>query len=439
MYKAIDGIEDVLVIPRVSKFLNVSCQKIGFVYSDSTVVIASPNKDLFAVLQSTLHEIWVRKYASTLETRLRYTPSDCFETFPFPFELIGRDKALAEIGEYYYEHRSQLTIKRSEGLTATYNRFHDLEEAAPDIARLRELHVEMDNAVAGAYGWQDLDLGHGFHETAQGVRFTISEAARREVLGRLLELNHRRWEEEQERMKDEGGRMKGEKEKRGGGEEGDDSPRKDAKRQSRKGGEGGKDKQGRQVREQKVEYTGKAKSTPELPANQANFFGVMDAPEPEQITPMPFIGLAGKVFRSPMPFHKENDPEGKVYAEMNAQKVSAIVMLVSDAEAQEKSGRNLRALYQKEGLTVIHLPIEDFGVPTRPALDEAVAQTLKLARAGKSIAVHCSAGIGRTGLFLAELAKKAMGLDGERALYWVRLYVPGAVEREGQRGIVVDV
>ena len=87
-------------------------------------------------------------------------------------------------------------LARQEGLTTTYNRFHNPDERAADIARLRELHVEMDRAVAAAYGWDDLDLGHGFHETAQGVRFTINEAARREVLGRLLELNHQRYAEE---------------------------------------------------------------------------------------------------------------------------------------------------------------------------------------------------------------------------------------------------
>ena len=55
----------------------------------------------------------------------------------------------------------------------------------------------MDKAVATAYGWQDLDLGHGFHETKQGIRFTISETARREVLDRLLALNHQRHAEEE--------------------------------------------------------------------------------------------------------------------------------------------------------------------------------------------------------------------------------------------------
>lgn len=85
---------------------------------------------------------------------------------------------------------------RQEGLTKTYNRFHNPEETAADIQTLRDLHAEMDRAVAAIYGWSDLDLGHDFHETKQGTRFTISEPARREALARLLKLNHERYAEE---------------------------------------------------------------------------------------------------------------------------------------------------------------------------------------------------------------------------------------------------
>ena len=131
------------------------------------------------------------------ETRSEvYARQTAFETFPFPKLPASSNQLLATLGETYHEHRRQIMLARQEGLTATYNRFHNPDERAADIARLRELHVEMDRAVAAAYGWSDLDLGHGFHETAQGVRFTISEAARREVLGRLLELNHQRYAEE---------------------------------------------------------------------------------------------------------------------------------------------------------------------------------------------------------------------------------------------------
>ena len=82
------------------------------------------------------------------------------------------------------------------GLTDLYNRFHNRGEQSADITRLRALHMEMDQAVAAAYGWSDLDLGHGFHATKQGERYTLSEPARRTVLDRLLALNHQRYEEE---------------------------------------------------------------------------------------------------------------------------------------------------------------------------------------------------------------------------------------------------
>ena len=122
----------------------------------------------------------------------RYTPSDCFETFPFPTSIDN----LNGIGERYYTHRQSIMLTNQEGLTKTYNRFHDRLEQSPDIIKLRELHKEMDEAVAHAYGWDDLKLEHGFHETKQGLRYTISEVARCEVLDRLLRLNHERHEEE---------------------------------------------------------------------------------------------------------------------------------------------------------------------------------------------------------------------------------------------------
>jgi hypothetical protein len=146
----------------------------------------------FAILQSSIHEVWARKYSSQLETRLRYSTSDAFDTFPFP----NNPDCLGQVGETYQEFRDAVKRKDSQGLTDTYNRFHDRGEQSADIARLRVLHVEMDQAVAAAYGWSDLDLGHGFHATKQGERYTLSEPARRTVLDRLLALNHQRYEEE---------------------------------------------------------------------------------------------------------------------------------------------------------------------------------------------------------------------------------------------------
>jgi hypothetical protein len=89
---------------------------------------------------------------------------------------------------------------RKEGLTSIYNRVFSQHEVSEDIASLRSLHVELDYAVAAAYGWSDLDLSHGFQLSRQGIRYTICESARLEVLDRLLELNHKRYAQEQAMM-----------------------------------------------------------------------------------------------------------------------------------------------------------------------------------------------------------------------------------------------
>jgi len=68
----------------------------------------------------------------------------------------------------------------------------------------------MDPAVVGTYDWADLDLGHDFHETKQGIRFTVSESARREILDRLLALDHQRYAEEvAQGLHDKGSKTKG--------------------------------------------------------------------------------------------------------------------------------------------------------------------------------------------------------------------------------------
>jgi MmeI, target recognition domain len=162
------------------------------VYSHAVAIIASDRYALAGILASSLHEVWARRYGGHNLLLLRYSPSNLFDTFPLPSFSAN----LHRFGEAYYKLRAKIMAERNEGLTATYNRFHDPEDTSEDIARLRALHVEMDQAVAAAYGWSDLDLGHGFHETKQGVRYTISESARRTVLDRLLALNHQRYEEE---------------------------------------------------------------------------------------------------------------------------------------------------------------------------------------------------------------------------------------------------
>ena len=196
LYKAISGNRHVLLKALTSKhhaFAFVTC---GWVYDQTSPVFAFDDWVAFGILQSNIHESWALAYGASLETRPRYTPSDCFETFPFPIVQPEAKVSLNEVAKAYHDWRQHVMEHTEQGLTTTYNHFHDPDEASSDIQKLRDLHVEMDQAVAAAYGWSDLDLGHGFYETKQGLRFTISEPARREVLQRLLKLNHKRYEEE---------------------------------------------------------------------------------------------------------------------------------------------------------------------------------------------------------------------------------------------------
>jgi hypothetical protein len=189
LYNSLKGLERVLVRARVANIHSMVVVPNGWVYNEK--VVAFPQCS-FPLLQSNIHEVWAREYSSSLRKDMQYTPSNCFETFPFPEST----DSLEVIGERYHTHRQTIMQTRQEGLTKIYNRFHDPTCTDPDIQTLRDLHIQMDSAVATAYGWHDLTLNHDFHETKQGLRFTISEAARREVLDRLLELNHQRYAEE---------------------------------------------------------------------------------------------------------------------------------------------------------------------------------------------------------------------------------------------------
>ena len=189
LYATIAGLDRVLVTAAVSPTFAFAEVPNTQVFAHKLIVFPFQRLYALATLQSNIHRAWAYQRSSTLGgVTLNYSPSDCFETFPFP-ETVS---TLENIGQSYHRFRQDLMASRQEGLTAAYNRFHNPQETATDIRKLRALHVEMDQAVAAAYGWTDLDLGHGFHQTKQGIRYTISEPARREVLDRLLALNHAR-------------------------------------------------------------------------------------------------------------------------------------------------------------------------------------------------------------------------------------------------------
>ena len=195
MRKAIKDLREVLVIARVSKSIMPLRVPREYVFHDKLVVFANSQLDFLAVLSSVPHQLWAIKFGTTRRTDPTYTSSTIFETFPRPHLTESSEQTLGTIGCTLDTERREIMLRRQLGLTALYNKVNDpaLEDSAdPDVARLRVIHRELDEAVMAAYGWDDVALDHGFHEYRKMTRWTISPAARVKVLDRLLALNHER-------------------------------------------------------------------------------------------------------------------------------------------------------------------------------------------------------------------------------------------------------
>lgn len=203
---AVLGLDRVLVVCRHQPQWGATFCAAKSVFAESLIVFPLSTYAAFCALQSRAHELWARFFGSSMKDDLRYTPSDCFETFPFPADWENRSN-LEAAGRAYFEFRAALMIRNNQGLTKTYNRFHDPEERHPDFLKLRELHAAMDRAVLDAYGWTDTDtaceflLDYEIDEEEWGDkkkpwRYRWPDEVRDDVLARLLELNTERAEAE---------------------------------------------------------------------------------------------------------------------------------------------------------------------------------------------------------------------------------------------------
>lgn len=246
--RRIKGKERCFVTARTTKHLSFTAMPTNVVFTNATYVFTADRWDHYTVVQSAIHEVWARKYSGALKQDLRYSPSKCFDTFAFPAgQWQHPDPNLADVGERYHEHRRDLMLRLWLGLTDIYNLFHapDLEarlaklftkrgqtadwmisekvtpelfaiagtlnqeQAHAAILELRALHRALDQAVLTAYAWHQpgpdgsaIDLAHDFRQVEtlpenDRTRYTITPQARKELLTRLLKLNHTRAAQEQ--------------------------------------------------------------------------------------------------------------------------------------------------------------------------------------------------------------------------------------------------
>lgn len=206
LYQKISNQSKTICIALTSKTVAFVFKDTDMVFSHATVVIGSESYVDFSVLQSSIHRSWVDQFSSRMKTDQRYTPSSSFENFPFPIDDSVQD-VLFEIGKAFYLQRDLILKDFQIGLTTLYNKINNHKD--DDIEDYRVLIKNLDKEVLIAYGWHEasqkwgkpIDLRHDFYELEylpenDRVRYTIHPEARKEVLKRLLLLNHESFEEE---------------------------------------------------------------------------------------------------------------------------------------------------------------------------------------------------------------------------------------------------
>ncbi len=206
MRAALKGLPRYIATPRVAKH-RVFVKLDGEILPDCQIVVIARSDDVtFGILHSRFHELWSLRLGTSLEDRPRYTPSTCFETFPFPAELTPRDtahgvpdsapaKAIASAARRLQELRDNWLnpaewvdwVRTPQEEAACFPKRsvaksgHEADLAKRTLTNLYNgrpawldmAHRTLDNAVADAYGWGDY----------------TAEMTDKEILARLLKLN----------------------------------------------------------------------------------------------------------------------------------------------------------------------------------------------------------------------------------------------------------
>ena len=196
LYQSIAGLDRCLVVPITSAQFVFAFQPIDQVFALSLRVFATSNFSPFAVLQSRIHEPWVRLLSSKMGSAgIRYSGTDCFDNFPFPDadpRVSTPDLELA--GENLYNARAAFMREGDQGLTSAYNAMRNQECDDDSVLELRRLTEEMDRAVLDAYGWGDIEVPSycPMNPEEEGALEAFSD----EVVDRLYVLNAERAAEE---------------------------------------------------------------------------------------------------------------------------------------------------------------------------------------------------------------------------------------------------
>ena len=154
---------------------------------EHVIIFATDSLTHFGVLSSGAHFAWFEETRTPRGATSSYTVSRVLRPFPFPGESVD----VAAAAEAFDGVRLK-ALDKYVSVTKLYNAFDDHAEVDPLVVALRDAQVRLDQAVCRAYGWDDLQLDHGFFDFSAGKHFTVSPENRATMRSRLLAENVRR-------------------------------------------------------------------------------------------------------------------------------------------------------------------------------------------------------------------------------------------------------
>lgn len=187
---AIGGLNRYITTVETSKFKPFVFVPADVIPDHKLYAITCDDALILGVLSSHIHQLWALASGGTLEDRPTWTNTTCFDPFPFPTPTAAQATRIRDLAEQLDAHRKRQQAAHGDlTLTGMYNVLEKLRagtaltakeqviHANGLVAVLRQLHDDLDAAVAAAYGWP-VDLPEA------------------ELLTRLVTLNAKRAAEE---------------------------------------------------------------------------------------------------------------------------------------------------------------------------------------------------------------------------------------------------